>query len=478
MGIKDFFYTEKGKITSSVLVAILITSAILVPVSIFTTKSMNNGGEGNPIKSAGYDSSVTSTGEEVDTWMQLDGWDSESANLEMQKTLLNNENYFDVKNPEEMFDKVKNNNAVAYLSNVDVNIQKDEFYALNLSEDGTTYISPDDAVNYFIKKPLNIYMKVPNIVATDLKNNNINDGTGIWSEATPAEDSIFTTIDSKGYRDWLIENDYLTEFFWSFIIFNWMAFSEESQTALNEYGYSVNSVNSISSEDFDILLENAITNYTSLVGNPTPESGNITITIDGTGTANAAVQKSIDTFNIHYKDNSNVPIVTQLLNDGGSWRAWETPEKSVTNEIPGLSFNPDSYDGQNDGNANAFISTQSRSFRADGEVTDEDTDASDDGLSVWGYDEDSAMEFLESNTSEEGIYTGTQSDDVPISYTLAIDNIVFFVSEDTSFEFNNETYKPTGITREALYMIYNSGGSYPITWEELYAYNLIEAEKI
>lgn len=67
MGFKDFMYTEKGKITGSVLAAVLLTTAVLVPTTIALDRSIHGEDElGANIKVYGYDDNVTSTGERQD----------------------------------------------------------------------------------------------------------------------------------------------------------------------------------------------------------------------------------------------------------------------------------------------------------------------------------------------------------------------------------------------------------------------------
>lgn len=65
MSIKDLLYTEKGKIGSAVMVAILVTTPIIIPVSIYSDRALNYDSISGRVSTYGYDDQISSTGKKL-----------------------------------------------------------------------------------------------------------------------------------------------------------------------------------------------------------------------------------------------------------------------------------------------------------------------------------------------------------------------------------------------------------------------------
>lgn len=501
MGFKDFMYTEKGKITGSVLAAVLITTAVMVPVSIFTDRAVNYETAVQNVKAFGYDDNKTSTGLRQDNWMGIEATTMTDASggtvTSMEAALQNNPDYTGVTTDEDLMAGVNNTDGIAYLSYSHVGTDE-HLKPLAISEDGgVTYINPGD--KEYISAPLNMVMKVPQGVSavindhlnasTELK---LSDLDGIqnakvmqYDDGVATETKDATALDQYNYGTWLKDNGLAHDFALSMIAFNYISNTKMAADAMAEGSYvSHNTPVYADTASFQEWAnktfggENA--DIWKVVDKSTGEFsfGDEQVLIDGTGTDEAAINLALDSFVVNYEGHS----LAQNLNNGGSYRGWETASKD---DLPaGVSFNYDEYDGEQNGSKGAFIGTQSRGMEMGSFKKDSDGNLKKDSageISYWGYDESKYATgdygSVETSDMENIIYDSSkilEDDATPTATTLATDQVVFFTTVDTQFEHYGQTYTPTGVTQQGAKMLFQLGA----TWDEVYTLGLIDADLV
>ncbi len=505
MGIKDFLYTEKGKIAGSVLAAVLLTTTVMVPVSIYTDRAMNDEVTVSNVKSFGYDDNKTSTGLRQDNWMGIDVSTMTDASgqevTSMEATLENNPDYLGVTTDEDLMAGVNNTDGIAYLSYSHVGTD-DHLKPLAISEDGgKTYINPGETG--YLSAPLNMVMKVPQAVSAvindylakgsaeltitslnGLKNTKVMqyDADG---KATETKDT--TPISEKyDYGKWLTDKKLAHDFAISLVAFNYITQTQMSVDAMAEGGYVSPNVDSngkatfADGDEFFTWAKGVFGGADKDVWGIINDDGtdwafdSEEVLIDGTGTDEAAINLALDSFNVVYPNAS----LSQNLNNGGSYRAWETVDKD---KVPaGVSFNADEYDGTQDAAEYAFIGTQSRGMEM-GQFKGKKDSAGE--ISYWGYDESAYANGTWGSTTSDDmeniIYDFTSmstSDETPTAATLATDQVVFFTTVDTQFVhgLDGKTYTPTGVTQTGAKMLFETGA----TWDEVYTLGLLQAEEV
>ncbi len=501
MGFKDFLYTEKGKIAGSVLAAVLLTTTVMVPVSIYTDRAMNDEVTVSNVKSFGYDDNKTSTGLRQDNWMGIDTSTMIDASgqevTSMEATLENNPDYLGVTTDEDLMAGVNNTDGIAYLSYSHVGTD-DHLKPLAISEDGgKTYINPGEPG--YLSAPLNMVMKVPQGVSAkindilapgslELKIDELNGLTntkvmqyenGVATETTDATDTY-------DYGKWLQDTGLAHDFAVSVVAFNYIAQTQMSVDAMAEEGYVSPNVDSNGKATFadkdeffkwaNDVFGQADKDVWGIINDDNTDWAfdSEEVLIDGTGTDEAAINLALDSFNVAYPNAS----LSQNLNNGGSYRAWETVDKD---KVPaGVSFNADEYDGTQDAAEYAFIGTQSRGMEM-GEFKGKKDSAGE--ISYWGYDESAYANGTWGSTTSDDmeniIYdfnSMSTSDDTPTAATLATDQVVFFTTVDTQFVhgLDGKTYTPTGVTQTGAKMLFETGA----TWDEVYTLGLISAELV
>lgn len=480
MGIKDILYTEKGKILSSVLASVLITTIIIVPITIFIDREIHKESK-DSIYSYGFDAVSTSTGKRQDEWMGISG----NTSIEQEATLLSSKenNYSSVTGSQEMFDGVQSNNGVAYLaySNLYEHIEEVEGVEKDLSllsiTDSRTpelgFIDPIDSStgqvseDYQIRAPLDLIMRVPQGVKSILTNHMAIETPSIL---TIEEFNVVQDENGTGYGTWLESDKELkTNFAMAFIIFNYAAYSAEGHEALENNNLPVPSKDKdISAEIFidwikgtfgtfeessntwfeDIHKENQIFLY-EVLG-------------DGSATPLLAINVLFDSFNEkiakEYLFGNLVNPVTFVykLNNIGSEGAWETPNEGEL--PPGVSFNKDEYDGENEGTPGAFLGTMSKPM----DINQEDAE-----ITYWGYSEENYSNIMNGDEEFYNLDEFIADPDVPLVLTTAQDIVVFFTGlNTTAIDYstpNHEVKQIKGITQEGYRAIYEFG----TTWDEL-----------
>lgn len=450
MGIKDIWYTEKGRIGIVVASTVLITSAIVIPTVILIDGSLHT--KDKYIQSYGYDGTITSTGNRQNNWMGIDG----ETSVEQETRLVSNENYHPVDSVDKIIDGVTKTNGISYLSNTDVSTN-DSFVALDISntydEQGNAiWINPED--EEYIHAPLNMTMKVPVKVSNILRNHLAND-------SKPTKLTIKDLNNADGYGDWLKENEYEKDFASAFILFNYVAFSKNAGNKLKEGKLlPVNDQieSGVESTEFGGWVETTFNedDWGKL-------DGTEKLIVDGTATDEKALNMAITAFNEDEEANTNKLNIIQYLNNGGSFRAWETTaEDSLP---PGVELNLDEYDKKQDGTANAFLGTASR-----GIIPHHKNESDEDGhlsqeISYWGYDEDSYFDLYGGDQNPDDVvydldnFINKEVKDLPLATTIATDSIVFFTTKDQKVldPISGEYKTPIGITRNGLKSIFEYG---------------------
>jgi len=460
MGIKDIWYTEKGRMGIIISSTILITSVIVVPISILITKSFYKNDKF--IQTYAYDASDSSTAKRQNEWMEIDGKDT----IEQEKNLLKNKNYHSINGPDNILDGVRKTKGLSYLSNIEVSSKGNIFKPLDISnsydkEGDPIWIKPGS--EDYIHAPFNLTMKVPINVSQSLREH--------LSIKEPKKLEIDSLDKENNYGDWLKNNNYQKDFAVSFILFNYISFSKQAGIILHENG--LNPVNDqintgVSGPDFLNWVK--ITFPEDIWGSI---EGDEKLIVDGTGTDEKALNIVIDGFNNDETIKSLNLNITQYLNDGGSYRAWETTEENFL--PPGVILNPDEYDGKNDGTPNAFLGTASRGINPHNNIEEEHNS---EEISYWGYEESVYYDLYGKIEPSNIIYNiddftiGKDSEKLPLATTIATDSIVFFTTDSLTV-LNPETNKkefPMGITRNGLKSIFEYGE----TWENLAKVNELE----
>ncbi len=477
MGFKDFMYSEKGKITGSVLAAVLISAAILVPVSIFTDRAINKSDGYKHINTWGYDEQVSSTAEKINAYMNIDkqytaniygGDDVESG----EPTLLLNSNYHTVEDDSDILDGVYGaDGAIGYLSSSWITGYKDNpFKMLSTYAPGTgTYISPileDGSFNneYIEQLPtlnatLNIHLKVKSDVADWIRPNIIAMAGGTNSE-------IVTDDIPEKFKGFLIEEDLVDDFLVSLGFFEFIAFDKENITNINTsvlpgtnaegtIDFGEENLNILNTAYKEIIEDSEASLLEAVIAQQKSTSDLYDIAIDGTGTNTGLMNTEFINFEkrINELTGSQINFNYKFVN-GGSGEGFKLPSD-------------DYYGGEtgSDAQANAFLGTQSRA-------------AHDTEVEAWGYsttipaDSDGKYNSLESSV-----------DNQIIGYTMGIDLISFFVKDNFSFQYTISTndqlialgedmdtteykvgqrvnIKPIGITDYGLKLIYQTGKSW------------------
>ena len=450
MWIKNMWYSQRGKLAIIVIITALITSIILIPITFMVEDFLYK--KDSYIQSYGYDGTDSSTGTRQDEWMQIDG----NTSSEKEKILMKNKNYHSIDGPDNIVDGVRKSKGISYLSNTDISVDDSGFKALDISdsydEDGNPiWINPSS--NDYISAPMNLIMKTPIDVSIVLREHLIT-----------KEPTLLVLDDfDNDYGEWIKENNYERDFMISFIVFNYVSYSKNFGEKLNDANLTpVNDQikNGVESSLFYPWIEKTF-----------PEdvwgkvSGNENLIIDGTETAEKTLDVALEAFNNDVEANPFNLNIIQYLNDGGSYRAWETTPKDKL--PPGVSFNKDEYDNKNEGIPNAFLGTASRGIIPHHSGIDKDSEE----ISYWGYDEDIYSNIYEGTEPSNIIYNlddftiGKHSNELPLATTIATDSIVFFIVDNLKV-FNPLTNKkeiPLGITRDGTKSIYQYG----TTWDEL-----------
>ncbi len=499
MGFKDFMYTEKGKITGSVLAAVLISAAVFVPVSIFTDRAVRGDDSSSHeiINAVAFDRTA-STGEVMTEWAGIETVDS----TDTEKWLTNGQVTFVEKDDALVRSVLSIENSVGFMGKNMASTQAEtlggEIQTYSVIEGGKEIGS--DSEDYSMISPLNFYMKVPAHVAKGLKD------AMYWQTGSSVFTEDLTSIKPEGdyavYGNWLLEKGYEDDFAQAYAVYNYAIVSSSYNTDLNsadKFGDLTVDNSAIAGtttdEDFYNSLEQYEKNLTAIFGEEVKVDNGTTneLIINGTGTADPAIQYLFADYNKMFEDNGSSTAYSYSLVNYGSSTAWFLPKEDIgygdTVLVKG--------DNQSSGSTNAFLGTQSRrsySGTYKGDIS---------GMSNWGYanlndtwggtlktetfdlkeiyedSTDSKVIEFEMNDEGEVVSITNNGDITPLAVSIAQEPLVFFSEKGTTFDILNaegeyETYVPTGITPGAAKAIFETG----ISWEQLFATGAISAELV
>ncbi|CRX36919.1 / / hypothetical protein / 407932:409428 Reverse [Candidatus Hepatoplasma crinochetorum] len=490
--IKYFFSSSWGHIFISVIITVAILLLIFLPIVLAGS------GKKQSIFVYGFDANITGTGEKFNSYIGVDD-DYDSWNHDLVWA----------QNEEQMLTGVEQSkNSIGYIGK---SVSSFAIYDEDTNPDGELktlelWVDDTDIDNsipnegeyvdytsdlYPIFSTLNIWFRVPDYVAPIInKNIMFSNTTGIDIDQTiwgtdwviGSEARTLTEEQDEYFQDYVISPNYLKYFVFSFIFFNWVAFSEQAQLIIDGIArsYQPDDFNQdylLSDQEFEQYLANFANNLESInadwtidnfVNNNSDNGEDVTLilTLEGTGTNQPTLDAltngndSYDGFSDYltiwlqdYYNNQDYSFdFTLALNNYGSGQAFAIKS--------------------NNASPNAFLGSQSRGYDID-DITRTEQVNSNNSL-TWGYDT-----ITEADLDSEGLYylPDTETDQnltQPIYYTFAIDPIIIITGKNTSFETNGNTYHPKGITPEGLRYAYSFDGE---SWEELYVYNLIETEE-
>lgn len=462
MSIKDLLYTEKGKIGAAVMVAVLVTTAIIVPVSIFSDRALNNEKIVGGVSTYGYDDQISSTGEKANIYMEITKGLSQNVYgsagdmvVSMEPTLLKNPLYNSMTDDNFILDGVyKNSNALGYLTlSQIINYGEEKSLVPLMVEDKETneMISPvveegilgnvvevpnsayGEANEANLTSTLNTHLRVSVDVADTLRDYMLLDVNGattsVWDGKNIDEDTA-KILSKTEFVIWLYDEDLGDDFVMSFILFNYMIYDTSNHDDLQN-GY----LPGTQEDNIEMTgknIDNFITNFDTMMNYIEGPSYSVeeqienvlfsaddkmgyTIFIDGTGTNSGIMKQQFTNFNEDtdiqeasiLKENEIV-LVYNLMN-GGSGQGWESSQ----NEIPDVTTG-----NTDDGRSSSFIGTQSRP-------------GEDEEVGDWGYKSSTVI-------NDKGIYIPIedQGKRTPISFTTGIDLTSFFVNGDLTFQIN------------------------------------------
>ncbi len=456
----SFFQTEKGKIITGVLAAVLATTAIMVPVSIFSDRAVR--GDVDSAQTEGIHTySYTSETGTTSNGFKIAGIGFGGNADTVQYLNKTNPYYSDVLLDDEMTDGVISTQGLGFgnegiigktwLGDPTDSSYKPTAIALDVYEDdGTTIADTSNA-----QTALSMNLKISQEAANAVRGHMIGAG-----DATPLSISDF---DASEYTD-IISKD-PKQFELAFGLFNYATYSSSAHDALDEADYNVGSLSATQVDDAT-FLDWFNTTFDSEEWGALGEDGVETLYIDGSSTAIPAVEIVLSTaaktagFDLKYE-----------LANSGSANSWGV------DKLEDIPLHGGTSDASSKNSIYTFIGTSS-SLQTDEML-----------LSKWGYKDEGLLATTYVNTDGEIVAEGApgafktadaegslEPDNV-IETTIAIDKApTFFTSadlkvttydsvegEDGKYHILTEEKTPTGITRDGIYNAYVNG----VSWESL-----------
>ncbi len=439
MGFTDFMQSEKGKITTGVLAAVLITTAVMVPVSIFTDRAVRGedsawaGGVEGTVQVWGYDDQVSSTAEKINAYMGVttsmtDNIYGGQQVLSGEPALLSNSAYHSVVEDIEILDGVaKAEQGLGYLSTswiesyVEKDLQTLSIYdqtTFGSRNDRTSYLDPlgteaekqSYATNTGLQATLNMHVKVPVYVADT-----------ITISSTGPVVTIAGDADAQAYFDDIAAQGYADDFAMQLGFFNYVVTDTSNDAYADGVvlpGTDVTTQADITA-DFWTSLEGV---YTAIGGEGTlydaviaqqADTKQYSIKIDGTGTNTGLIQVEVEKFEEDLINEAGAFAAGELdlyydLVNGGSGEGWKVAEAN-------------GGEAGSDARVDAFLGTQSR-FSKESEITEE----------FWNYDN---TIYGTTNDGTKYLDPTTKTAGQVIGYTTGIDLPAFFIDAATTFDY-------------------------------------------
>ncbi|BDV03618.1 MAG: hypothetical protein HPPSJP_3390 [Candidatus Hepatoplasma scabrum] len=486
--IKYFFASSWGKITISLFLIITIFLVIFLPI-VFTSSNKTKS-----IYVFGFDANITGTGTNFNDYIGVEKdyqyWNHDIVWAQNQEQMLtgieqsaNSIGYLGKSVSEfDLYDPISNPNG---------KLKALELYTDDINPDNTNPNEPGyvdyNSDGYPMLASLNIWFRVPASVAPIINNNIMfSNTTGrdidqtIWGDNWVLE--TLTAEQEQYFKDYVIEPGYIKYFVFSFIFFNWVAFSEQAQLIVNDIAksYQPDDFNSdylLSDQEFEFYLANFATNLATInsdwtvdnfvSNNSSGKNVSLILTLEGSGTVQPtlnALSRGIDNY-LGFSDYLTIWLQDYYQGDTDYNFNFTL---TLNNHDSGQAF----AIKNNGASPNSFLGTQSRGYDIDDITRTEQINLNQD--LTWGYDTITAADL-----DENGFYylpdTETTTDFIqPVYYTLATDPILVLTGKNTSFTTDGILYHPTGITAEGLKYIYSFDGQ---SWDWLKTMGLIETEE-
>ncbi len=432
--------TEKGKITASILIAVLATTAIMVPVSIFTDRSIRQD-ETESIQTYSYKGDASTTGKAIydiagiKTSKDLTGDGKIDSNDSVVWLNEENSSFNEILEDKQMIDGVESTNGLGFGNRDAIGAEWEAggnghslYIYDSVNDDGT--INEHDMAPY--GTTLNLNMKVPKTVADVLR--------GHLETETPSELTIDELNSGEiSYGDFLKTNNAEANFAVAFGFYNYATYSKNAKTALDA-DFATDGL--VGTKDSNELKDWFTTTFPKTEWNWKLGDEPTEIFVDGSSTPNAAMEAVIGSFNKDYiLDQSNA--LTENLNNQGSSASWAGDSKE---DIPG----GPNHETNNLGSASTFLGTSS---------------SLKDGYLNWGY-EAGALKTETSSGIKVADETKITTSGAVMETTIGVAPGPQFFTSSSLKIVNPETGKleqPMGITQHGIYDAYVYGAS----WQQL-----------
>ncbi len=462
MGLRDLKYSEKGRIGIAVVSTILIATAILVPITIFTDRSIHGTGNdqsSNAIKTYSYTASAGTTTNGFGL-IGIGNGDNEDTIEWLNK---NNDAYQDVLTDPEIIDGVSSNSGLGFGNEGVIgsewkgdNPSLNDLILVDDSSEEETTLPYTKVVDHNYDTVLSVNFKVSASVA-DVMREHMYGNDNIGTPITPSE---LNTADLFADKI-LIDEAKRQQFAVAFGFFNYITYSESVKEAMSYSGYAVDGLIGGVSDTNIFNWWNITFSDSFWAINKINDGSTFQLSVDGSSTVNPAFAIGINTFN----DSQARFDLYENLNNSGSGNSWGF-DSSI--KIPGTIHEPDSSDTAS---AYTFLGTSSslqNDYVSDGveHLT----------LTNWGYvdsnnDPSDGNSSLITTTSSSGkeivdIASSVLTPESVLETSIAIDGIPTFFTSSSLKIMNYETGKeetPVGITREGVREAY----IYGVSWNEL-----------
>ncbi len=465
----SFFQTEKGKITTGVLAAVLATTAIMVPVSIFTDRAVR--GDVDSVNTESIETySYTATAGTTENGFGLVGIGN-GDNYETVEWLNNNNaHYHDLLTDQEVIDGVVSNEGLAFGNRGIIGTEWDGYEAGKSStkplhlvdkvvDSETGEVTYNEVVTHEFDTPLSINMKVSKDAATVLSDHMYGSATG----ATPLK---IEDLGEYGTEIVAHNNASLQQFAVAFGFFNYATYSDTAKSNLESLEYGTDGL--IGGATASDLYDWFGTTFDAATWHTNEITGIFQLAVDGSSTVNPAFESVTTSIN---SDLTGTGIsIKENLNNSGSSNSWGAPSEMIT--IPGTSLEG----GSGTASAYTFLGTSSSlqsgytnwGYSKGGVVKDSDfkTAVTTTGLEIADIATASTTpgSVLETTIAVDGAPTFYTSKDLKLSHTVETGETEEVDGEEVPVtETLSET--PVAITRTGVYNAYVYGAS----WDALVA---------
>lgn len=445
----SFLQTEKGKLGAGILGAVLITAAILVPVSIFTDRAVREDSTNkDAIKVYSYKAD-TSTSEKalnkmlgINAPTDIDGDGKISGTDTVMYLSERNSSFNEILEDNQMMDGVTSSQGIGFGNESAIgSVWADGGKGKKLEvTDGDLSLYEQ---NQF-KGVLNLNMKVTKDAANTLREHLV---TGAAAQ--------LSITDFGDYGSEIISQN-PSQFALAFTFFNYVTFAANANNDIEEAGNdkildgsSVKGTQTIEQIAFNTWASTTFGGEEWLTL-PT-EQTEVELLVDGSSTPDLAMSSYVEGFNTELKEAGVNVTIAEELNNNGSGSSW-APSKDTN--IPG----GPAADASEPGSATTYLGTSSSLQKPkeneDGEMSG--------AYMKWGYEED-ALKTTVVDELEYADSTALSNPDAVLESTISLENPpVFFTSSDlkvTNFETGKEE-TPTGITKVGLVDAYVYGASW------------------